>query len=211
MLYNYALVLHILQQNVYCSKALDKLEKYRSLMDEITQTQFIWLRLENYFNTQSPNLAIKFIGKNLRNVLKYIQYSEAELYKDDNKNTTDANRTIHEIFQLRTHLQANDVVAAIKVFEKFSKTNFSTSLQFIEAHVLYYCRKLMNALQCLTSNALANENANERDMAYYWNNLGCIYFHLNKHNVGTMYFNRSLSVAESNKKNKVVQVRFGVI
>lgn len=214
LFYNQAIIMYHLQQNKAALSILDKLfpfiDPLSSSADEALCKKVLLLQVELYLCTYQPEKAmglLTYIEKNIFNGKLTSVDKDGALSagsKDDSKEGSPVEsswenwRPMLSVFKTRCLVMMKSMKACKREIKQLMNVQSSnTSVVFLKANFEYLRGNYRKAMKMLGSGPQMYTDKGECLTVMHYNNLGCIHFHLRKHNLGAFYFRKALQENEN--------------
>lgn len=213
LFYNQAIILYHLRQYKAALAILDKLfpfiDPLNSSGDESLCKKVLLLQVELYLCTYQPEKAmglLTYIEKNVfsgKNMSTEKEGSGAA--KDDSKESSPVTESSWEnwkpvlsVFKTRCLVMMKSMKSVkreIKALMNVQSSN--TSVVFLKSNFEYLRGNYRKAMKMLGSGPQMYTDKGECLTVMHYNNLGCVHFHLRKHNLGAFYFRKAIQENEN--------------
>lgn len=202
--YNYALLLFHTKQYQNALTLLDKLFQFIEPLEENLRRKVLFLMVELYLATQQPEKAhaiLNFTEKNLFGNGNKSQQPTPEKDKeresrDTPPDTTSANevwRPKISQYKVRCYLMLKSVKACKREIKTLmSAVGLGSQLVYLKSNFEYLRANYRKTIKLLNT-APKPESEDENLATMYYNNLGCIHFHMQKHHLGAFYFKKAIA------------------
>ncbi|XP_052230090.1 CCR4-NOT transcription complex subunit 10-like isoform X2 [Dreissena polymorpha] len=209
LFYNQAVILYHLRQNKAALAILDKLfpfiDPLSSTGDEGLCKKVLLLQVELYLSTYQPEKAMGLLTYIEKNVLNGKIPTEREGSREDSKEGSPGSESSWEnwrpmlsVFKMRCLIMMKSMKACkreIKAVMNVQSSN--TSVVFLKANFEYLRGNYRKAQKMLGSGPQMYTDKGECLTVMHYNNMGCVYFHLRKHNLGMFYLRKALQENEN--------------
>ncbi|XP_060561318.1 CCR4-NOT transcription complex subunit 10-like, partial [Ruditapes philippinarum] len=176
--------------------------------DESLCKKVLLLQVELYLCTYQPEKAmglLTYIEKNVFNGKNMSAEKESSSSKEDSKEGSPTSESSWEtwkpilsVFKTRCFIMMKSMKSVkreIKVLMNVQSSN--TSVVFLKANFEYLRGNYRKAMKMLGSGPQMYTDKGECLTVMHYNNLGCIHFHLRKHNLGAFYFRKAIQENEN--------------
>ncbi|XP_014663767.1 PREDICTED: CCR4-NOT transcription complex subunit 10-like isoform X2 [Priapulus caudatus] len=207
--YNYATILHNLRQYRAAITVLEKVFHFLEPLDEKLKRKVCFLLIELYLCTHQPGKALNMIAFTEKMLF------DSKMEKESREERPLSSATANEIhkpriqqYKVRCYLQLKSVKACKKELKTLTNMTQASngpemylfggptdSTVYLKAQFEYMKHNHRNAMKILSGAPGTSPSFLDGGQcvpAMYYSNLGCIHFHMHKHNLGLFYFQKSL-------------------
>ncbi|XP_067652107.1 CCR4-NOT transcription complex subunit 10-like isoform X1 [Haliotis asinina] len=211
--YNQAVILYHLRQYRAALSLLDKLFQCIEPLEELLARKVLLLLVELYLCTFQPEKAMGmlsymektyFNGKHSAGQGTPEKPEKAKDNKDSSENSVEAWRPRISVYKIRCLIMLKSMKMCKRELKSLLNTQtMSTSVIYLKSNFEYLRGNLRKAIRMLGSDPQAQvfTNTGESLPMMYFNNLGCIHFHLRKHHLGAFYLRRAVQENENALKD----------
>ncbi|KAK3603937.1 hypothetical protein CHS0354_042949 [Potamilus streckersoni] len=193
--YNQAIILHHLRQYKAALSILDRLFQFIEPLDESLGRKVLLLLVELYLCTYQPEKALGMLTYMEKNVLSGRSANGEKEVKEEQMTDASAEmwKARFSIFKTRCLLMMKSMKLCKREIKSLMNTQFTNmSMLFLKSNFEYLRGNLKKAMKMLGSSPQVYTEKGECLTVMHYNNLGCIYFQLRKHNLGAFYFRKAI-------------------